>query len=429
MERNNNEQVKTIWKPLCFVFAVLLALSWVFFGFLYSNGNVSFSTLENPEQEQTDSGGMIIGEGESNGVKLMSAKIAPEDFAANDVSTLAESAYKLTASVYPSTATDKTVDWSVEFVNPSSAWATGKAVTDYVTVTPTSDGALTANVECLQAFGEQIKVIVTSRDNSSAKANCTVDYMKRIKSLNFTFKYGDVDKGSISADTDGVYRFDYTGEKENYTVIPSPVYLPYTIDVDYTLAVSGTFTDAFGYGDGVMLNSLFLGAGLSGAVSEGELSSAANAYVEQIGSCVQIWQINGLMAAEATATTYYNALSATDKQHSRVENAREAHLIIQSILSAGRMDNDKMAQARDLYNNYQAPSPSGEFMGVVTVPSADALLQAAKACNDAKKGIVEYTITYSSGDITYRTTYEFGYTVSSVNAVRRVNVSPSSVIV
>ena len=41
MERND-EQIKNVWKPLCIVFAALLALSWVFFGFLYSNGNVSF---------------------------------------------------------------------------------------------------------------------------------------------------------------------------------------------------------------------------------------------------------------------------------------------------------------------------------------------------------------------------------------------------
>ena len=58
----------------------------------------------------------------------------------------------LTATVSPETADNKAVDWSVSFVNPSSSWASGKSVTDYVTVTPTSDGALTANVNCLKAF-------------------------------------------------------------------------------------------------------------------------------------------------------------------------------------------------------------------------------------------------------------------------------------
>ena len=45
-----NDSVKNVWKSLCIVFAALLALSWVFFGFLYSKGGVDFSTLENPEQ-------------------------------------------------------------------------------------------------------------------------------------------------------------------------------------------------------------------------------------------------------------------------------------------------------------------------------------------------------------------------------------------
>ena len=137
-----------------------------------------------PEQNE---GGAIITEGEGNGIKLMSAKIAPEDYAANGISAMAETAYQLTATVTPENATDKAVDWAVAFVNPSGEWATGKTVTDYVTVTPTADGALTANVECLQAFGEQVRVTVTSRDNTSVKANATVDYTQKLKGVNATF--------------------------------------------------------------------------------------------------------------------------------------------------------------------------------------------------------------------------------------------------
>ena len=174
-----NDSVKNVWKPLCIVFAALLALSWVFFGFLYSKGGVDFSTLENPEQNYTVDGGAIIGEGESNGIALMSAEIPVEDFAANGISPMAETAYTLTATITPDNADNKAVDWTIAFVNPESEWATGKTVTDYVTVTPTSDGALTATVECLQAFGEQIKVVVISRDNTKVSAECTVDYYIR----------------------------------------------------------------------------------------------------------------------------------------------------------------------------------------------------------------------------------------------------------
>ena len=152
-----------------------------------------------PDEEQTeqteetaDNGGAIIGESVGNGVKVMSAKIAPENYAANGVSAQAETAYTLTATVLPEKASNKAVDWAVSFVNPSSTWATGKTVTDYVTVTPTADGALTANVECLQAFGEQIKVTVTSRNNADATATCLVDYAERVSGYTLTLSNGGV---------------------------------------------------------------------------------------------------------------------------------------------------------------------------------------------------------------------------------------------
>ena len=152
-----------------------------------------------PDEEQTeqteetaDNGGAIIGESVGSGVKVMSAKIAPENYAANGVSAQAETAYTLTATVLPEKASNKAVDWTVSFVNPASAWATGKTVTDYVTVTPTADGALTANVECLQAFDEQIKVTVTSRSNADATATCLVDYAERVSGYTLTLSNGGV---------------------------------------------------------------------------------------------------------------------------------------------------------------------------------------------------------------------------------------------
>ena len=150
-----------------------------------------------PDEEQTQEGGAVIGEGESNGIKLMSAKIAPENYADYGISPMAETAYQLTATITPANATNKAVDWTVTWVGGrehdggssegSSDWSEGKTVTDYVTVTPTSDGALTANVECLQAFGTQVRVTVTSRDNTAVKANATVDYTEKLSAVKATF--------------------------------------------------------------------------------------------------------------------------------------------------------------------------------------------------------------------------------------------------
>ncbi len=137
-------------------------------------------------EETTAAGGAIIGESIGSGIKITSAKIAMADYADNGISSMAETAYQLRATVTPDSATNKAVDWSVSFVDPSSGWANGKDVSDYVTVTPVSDGALTANVECLQAFASQIKVTVSSRENPQIKAECTVDYAMRCPSPTFS---------------------------------------------------------------------------------------------------------------------------------------------------------------------------------------------------------------------------------------------------
>ena len=136
--------------------------------------------IEQEAPTELDGGGVIISESESQGMQLTASKLSSSEYAENGVSTQAESAYTLTATVKPEDAENKAVDWSIAFVNASSAWASGKSVTDYVTVTPSADGALTAVVTNLGEFGEQIKVTVTSRGNPSASAECTVDYIQKV---------------------------------------------------------------------------------------------------------------------------------------------------------------------------------------------------------------------------------------------------------
>ena len=65
----------------------------------------------------------------------------------------------------------------------SSAWDDDKDVTDYVTITPTEDGSLTATAQNLQAFAVQIKIVVTSRDNPAAYAECVCDYAQKLQDV------------------------------------------------------------------------------------------------------------------------------------------------------------------------------------------------------------------------------------------------------
>ena len=139
------------------------------------------------EEKPEDSGGGEVSTeaGVSHGIKLAAVKLASSEYDEYGVSAQAESAYTLTATITPADASNKAVDWTIAFKNASSTWATGKTVTEYATVTPSADGALTAVVENVAAFGEQIVVKATSRDNTDAYATCTVEYLQRTTGYTF----------------------------------------------------------------------------------------------------------------------------------------------------------------------------------------------------------------------------------------------------
>ena len=83
----------------------------------------------------------------------------------------------LTATVLPATASNKAVDWSVAWAAPNGDFEKGKNVTDYVTVTPSSNGSTTATVTAHKAFaGAPVVVTVTTRAGGY-KAESVVTYV------------------------------------------------------------------------------------------------------------------------------------------------------------------------------------------------------------------------------------------------------------
>ena len=156
------------------------------------------------EEKPEDSGGGEVSTeaGVSHGIKLAAVKLASSEYEDYGVSPLAETAYTLTATITPADAANKKVDWTIAFKNGSSTWASGKSVTEYATVTPSADGALTAVVENVAAFGEQIVVKATSRDNTSAYATCTVEYLQR--TTGYTFKLDGTTYSTTGATTNNV---------------------------------------------------------------------------------------------------------------------------------------------------------------------------------------------------------------------------------
>ena len=99
---------------------------------------------------------------------------------------------KIQAIIEPSTAKNAEVDWAVEWGNNQSG-----EVTDYITVTPETDGALKATVTCKQPFTGEIVVVCVTRQGKYV-ATCTVTYAGQPTDITLT--------GSTQ-ETDGAYRF------------------------------------------------------------------------------------------------------------------------------------------------------------------------------------------------------------------------------
>lgn len=123
-------------------------------------------------------------------------------------SSSAEGGFTLTATVYPEDADNQTVNWLVEWDNPDADFASGNCVDDFVTITPITEDGLTVSANCSAAFGEKIKITVTSEDNPQATAICVCDYVKRITGLIFT-------AGELFFPSTG---YSYTVETSDYTL-------------------------------------------------------------------------------------------------------------------------------------------------------------------------------------------------------------------
>lgn len=138
----------------------------------------------------------------------------------------------INAVVRPAAATDKYIFWTIDFVNENSTWATGKTVTDYVTVTPSSEGSTTATILCKKPFGEQIIITARSRDNGDAKAECTVDFRQQVTDIQVVFDRLDANMNKVGT-------LVLNDPTQKITVPPDTHYLDCvaieTVSSDYTV--------------------------------------------------------------------------------------------------------------------------------------------------------------------------------------------------
>ncbi len=115
-------------------------------------------------------------------IKLTSVAVQNDD---------GQTVQRLTATVTPPDATNAIVDWTIAWGETQGSWGSGSqgTVTDYVTVTPTADGALTADVECLAPFGTQAIVTASIRGYEEISDTCMVDYVQKYEGVSASIAF------------------------------------------------------------------------------------------------------------------------------------------------------------------------------------------------------------------------------------------------
>ena len=196
---------------------------------------------EEEQTEQTDHGSPVTDE-EGNEIASNAPIALPMAMTFRSAMSLdgADAAYDsvtVKATIEPVGADVKSVEFTVSWENTSSAWASGKDVSDYLIVTQESENVTQAVIKCLRPFGEPINVTVkaTGIDSSSATADCTVDFAKRIESVNFSVKG---DSAYELNSTVMPWNIDFSNDAVNF--YENIVYSDYTVDdtFDFEVTVS-----------------------------------------------------------------------------------------------------------------------------------------------------------------------------------------------
>ena len=209
---------------------------------------------EQPEEEQPSG----VTDGEGNALESGTAYAMPTAmvYSIPTAQSSASEGITITATVLPDTAINKNVTWTLSFADDQSEWATGKTVTDYVTVTASETNSREATIVCEKAFAEQILLTAASVADPTKTATCTIDYAQSI--VGVSAKIGNIDVvlggqtevtiniGDNATDRGGQISVEYT-LSETYT-IPEEVTTSVSFSRDESGYFYGTYTQGGPYG-------------------------------------------------------------------------------------------------------------------------------------------------------------------------------------
>lgn len=141
--------------------------------------------LVNGREDYQEKTAVIIDE---NGNEIMDGGAMPKNMVYVPLATGDNvKSITLTATVLPVDATDKTLEWTVDwFDREANAWWQNKNAADYVSVTVLNENSATVTFK--QAFGSQIGIYVYPVGQADLKTVCKVDCLKRIDAIVATLK-------------------------------------------------------------------------------------------------------------------------------------------------------------------------------------------------------------------------------------------------
>lgn len=177
---NKGMTKKTLFRVLLALVILAFTVSAVWIGVI-TNRHFTDKTLELPDSG-TESGEEFSSNGETYPMPRtmsFSAKTLAEALAEGQSVDV-----KIKAIIYPYDAANQLVDYTIAW--GSAPTHGSESVTDYVTVTPDSEGSLTATVSCKQSFGnDKIIITVTTRDGGYT-ASCTVSFIGMANDMSVT---------------------------------------------------------------------------------------------------------------------------------------------------------------------------------------------------------------------------------------------------
>ena len=218
------------------VFASLVLLLILVIAALATAANANGKAEDEAEHvyETNDASGLVVGGIAGHGIRLAGTRIAPEMYAANGVTPLAEDAFTLKATVQPVTASNQELLWTIDWTDAENEWAADKAAEDYITLYPIG---LSCTVTCLQPFAAQATVTCTSEENAEITAACTVDFRERLDKAVFKLTMNDREYTV----TDGTEVPNLTSGTANVDITKTIG----SIASEYTASVTVSATDEF----------------------------------------------------------------------------------------------------------------------------------------------------------------------------------------